>query len=42
MIFRLYNSGLVQLDRNEFRNRLIRLNTSGLSSFIDLNRQSEK
>lgn len=42
MIFRLYNSGLVQLDRNEFRNRLIRLNTSGLSLFIDLNRQSEK
>ena len=42
MMFRLYSSGLVQLDRSEFRNRLIRLNTSGLSSFIDLNRQSEK
>jgi hypothetical protein len=38
MMFRLYSSGLVQLDKSEFRNRLIRLNTSGLSSFIDLNR----
>lgn len=38
MMFRLYSSNLVQLDRSEFRDRLVRLNTSGLSSFIDLNR----
>ncbi|KRN99092.1 TetR/AcrR family transcriptional regulator [Companilactobacillus kimchiensis] len=36
MLFRIYNGDQVNLDKNEFRDRLIRLNASGLSSFVDV------
>ncbi|PMD69163.1 TetR/AcrR family transcriptional regulator [Companilactobacillus nuruki] len=42
MMFRLYNSGKVSIDKREFRDRLIRLNTSGLSSFIAVPRKLNK
>ncbi|MFC6175420.1 TetR/AcrR family transcriptional regulator [Companilactobacillus huachuanensis] len=38
MLFRIYNENRMTLDRNEFRDRLIRLDSSGLSSFIDVKR----
>lgn len=38
MMYRLYNGDQVKLDRSEFRDRLIRLNASGMNSFIDLSR----
>lgn len=41
MLFRIYNDGQVHLDRSEFRDRLIRLNSSGLKSFLDINRNLE-
>lgn len=39
MMFRLYNGDKVNLDKKEFRDRVIRLNTSGLSSFINVPRK---
>lgn len=39
MMFRLYNGDQVKLDRSGFRDRLIRLNASGVSSFMDLPRE---
>ncbi len=38
LLFRIYNDGQVQLDKDEFRDRLIRLNSSGLKSFLDIKR----
>lgn len=38
ILFRIYNEGQVELDKNEFRDRLIRLNSSGLKTFLDINR----
>ncbi|WP_119327316.1 TetR family transcriptional regulator [Companilactobacillus musae] len=42
MLFRIYNGDQVNLDKGEFRDRLIRLNSSGLSSFIDVKRNLRK
>ena len=42
MMFRLYNDGNLNFDRKEFRDRVLRLNTSGLSSFLDLVRPLKK
>jgi len=42
MMFRVYSGDQVDLDKSEFRNRLIRLNSSGLSSFIDISRNTSK
>ncbi len=42
MMFRLYNGNQVELDETEFRDRLLRLNSSGLSSFMDLSRKTSK
>lgn len=42
MMFRLYDGNKVNLDKKEFRDRLIRLNTSGISSFIDVSRKLDK
>jgi hypothetical protein len=36
MMFQLYNNGKLNFDRKEFRDRVVRLNGSGLSSFFDL------
>lgn len=41
LLFRIYYDGRVQLDRDEFRDRLIRLNSSGLQSFLDIKRNLE-
>ena len=35
MLFRMYNDDRINLERNELRDRLIRLDSSGLSSFVD-------
>lgn len=42
MLFRIYNGDRMNLERNEFRDRLIRLDSSGLSSFIDVERNIRK
>ncbi|MQS76572.1 TetR/AcrR family transcriptional regulator [Companilactobacillus halodurans] len=42
MLFRLYNGGQVKLSKAEFRDKLARLNSSGLSSFIDATRNVRK
>lgn len=41
MLFRIYNDGQVEIDKNEFRDRLIRLNSSGLKSFLNVKRDLE-
>ncbi|WP_125714828.1 TetR/AcrR family transcriptional regulator [Companilactobacillus kedongensis] len=35
MLFRLFEKGQVKLTKNEFKDRLIRLNQSGLKTFLD-------
>jgi len=42
MLFRIYKEDKMNLDRSEFRDRLIRLDSSGLSSFIDVKRNIRK
>ncbi|AYE38836.1 TetR/AcrR family transcriptional regulator [Companilactobacillus zhachilii] len=42
LLFRIYNENRMRLDRNEFRDRLIRLDSSGLSTFIDVKRNIRK
>lgn len=42
MLFGIYSEGKIDLDRAEFRDRLIRLNSSGLSSFVDVKRNARK
>ena len=42
MLFRIYNGDRMNLERNEFRDCLIRLDSSGLSSFIDVERNIRK
>lgn len=42
MMFRIYNGGKLNFDKKEFRDRVLRLNTSGLSSFLDLVRPLKK
>jgi len=40
MMFRLYSGDQIKLEKGDFRDRLIRLNSSGLSSFLDLTRKT--
>lgn len=42
MMTKLYDNEKVNFDRKEFRDRVLRLNTSGLSSFVDLERPLKK
>jgi len=42
MLFRIFSDEEVKLDKRVFRDRLIRLDTSGLSSFIDVKKNARK
>jgi len=42
MLFRIFSDETVKLDKGVFRDRLIRLNASGLSTFIDANKNARK
>jgi len=42
MLFRIFSDEEVKLDKSVFRDRFIRLNASGLSSFIDVNKNARK
>lgn len=42
ILFRIYNENRMNLDRNDFRDRLIRLDSSGLSTFIDVKQNIRK
>jgi len=42
MLFRIFSDEKVKLDKSVFRDRLIRLNASGLSSFLDMNKNARK